>query len=233
MPPPIKKWRAPPGFRLVLASGSPRRARLLRKAGIDFDVVVPKVDEKEGAELPHLTAAELALNNASLKARVVSARHPESWVLGADTVVVFEGRTIGKPTTMKEAREIFDLLNGKTHRVITAVFFIRERPFHQMPFYDVSHVTFNRLTARERDEYLKAINPLDKAGAYSAQEQTEKLIEKVEGSFSNVVGLPIERLIEVLDRVSRHSSGMLRKPGKLGWPVSRGVRNPYSMRSIL
>jgi nucleoside triphosphate pyrophosphatase len=219
MPPPPKKSKyetqkikPAPDIRIILASESPRREKLLREAGVNFRVIAPKVDEKEGADAPHLTPAEIALNNAVLKARNISARYPEEWVLAADTVVVLEGQVIGKPVNMSHAREIIDRLNGRTHQVITAVFFMRERPFHQVPFYDISKVTFHRLTPSLRDLYLESIDPLDKAGAYAVQEKSDALIKKIEGSRTNVMGLPLEKLMEVLDRVQRHSSGSMPKP---------------------
>ena len=204
-----QKIKPAPNIRVILASVSPRREKLLREAGVDFRIVAPQIDEKEGSDMPHLTPAEMALNNAFLKARAVSARHPDEWVLGADTVVVLEGQLIGKPVNMSHAREIIDRLSGRTHQVITAVFFMRERPFHQVPFYDVSKVTFHRLTPRQRDLYLESIDPMDKAGAYAVQEKSDLLIKQIEGSRTNVMGLPLEKLMEVLDRVQRHSSNRM------------------------
>ena len=209
-----RKIKPPPNIRLILASVSPRREKLLREVGIEFEVVAPEVDEKEGSDTPHLTPAEMALNNAFLKARAVSARYPDEWVLAADTVVVLEGQIIGKPVNMAHAREIIDRLSGRTHQVITAVFFMRERPFHQVPFYEVSKVVFHRLTPKQRDLYLESIDPMDKAGAYAVQEKSDLLIKKIEGSRTNVMGLPLEKLMEVLDRVKRHSSGHLPIPGR-------------------
>jgi septum formation protein len=163
----------------------------------------------------------------------VSSKRPESWVLGADTVVVIQGTLLGKPGSMDEARDIFDQLNGKTHRVVTAVFLMRERPFHQMPFYDVSHVTFHKLTDRERDEYLAAIDPFDKAGAYAVQDRAEKVIKEIQGSVTNVMGLPMEKLTEVLERITRHSSSKMPRPGGYGYGSSprSSLRSPYMLKS--
>jgi septum formation protein len=107
MPPPPKskakaitqKIKPAPDIRIILASESPRRQQLLKEAGVQFRVMPPEIDEKEGSDAPHLTPAEIALNNAFLKARKISARHPEEWVLAADTVVILEGQIIGKPVT--------------------------------------------------------------------------------------------------------------------------------------
>ncbi len=209
----MQRIKPPPNIRVILASVSPRREQLLREAGIEFQVVAPEVDEKEGADVPHLTPAEMALNNAFLKARAVSARHPEEWVLAADTVVVLDGQVIGKPVNMSHAREIIDRLSGRMHEVITAVFLMRSNPFHQVPFYDVSKVVFRRVTPKQRDLYLESIDPMDKAGAYAVQEKSDLLIKKIDGSRTNVMGLPLERLMEILERVQRHSSG--------GWPMPR------------
>jgi septum formation protein len=207
-----QKIKPAPDIRVILASVSPRREKLLREAGVNFRVVAPKIDEMEGSDSPHLTPAEIALNNAFLKARAVSRRFPDEWVLGADTVVVLEGQLIGKPVNMSHAREIIDRLSGRMHSVITAVFFMRERPFHQVPFFDISKVTFHRLSPRQRDLYLESIDPMDKAGAYAVQEKSDLLIKQIEGSRTNVMGLPLEKLMEVLDRVQRHSSGVMPTP---------------------
>ena len=91
---------------------------------------------------------------------------------------------------------------------------MRERPFHQVPFYDVSKVVFHRLTPKQRDLYLESIDPMDKAGAYAVQEKSDLLIKKIEGSRTNVMGLPLEKLMEVLDRVKRHSSASLPIPNR-------------------
>ena len=202
---PTAKFGMLEGLSLVLASASPRRARLLQQAGIDFRVIEPKVEEKMAESCPFFTPAELALNNAYLKACQVAASHPSEWVLAADTVVVIQGEILGKPRDLEHARRMFELLNGKTHQVITAVFILRGDPFHQLPFYEMSRVTFNKLAARDRDRYLEAIDPLDKAGAYAVQEKHDLLIEKIEGSFSNVMGLPLEKLLDVLPRLQRHT----------------------------
>lgn len=206
MVPSLESFRAPPGLSLVLASTSPRRCHLLEEVGIRFKVVPPEVEETEGDDAPHLTPAEIALNNAFRKARAVSHRYPDQWVIGVDTIVVYQGRVIGKPRDIAHARDILDLLNGRKHEVISAVFCIREQPFHQMPFYDVSRVTFRRLSDSERDGYLERIDPFDKAGAYAVQEETDFIIEKIEGSRSNVMGLPVEKLMEVLTRIQKHTS---------------------------
>ena len=185
---------APP---LILASGSPRRAELLRERGVAFEVVTGAVDELDGETASHLTPTELALENARLKAEGVAQRFPARWVLGADTVVALEGRLFGKPASIDEAGDFLRALSGRTHEVITGCFLCGpggER--HRM--HDVSRVVFRVLSEEMILRYLDAVHVLDKAGGYALQEKGEWIIERVEGSRDNVVGLPTEKLAELL-----------------------------------
>jgi septum formation protein len=178
---------------LVLASSSPRRADLLASAGITFEVCAPQVHEHIEGSLP---PRDLCLANARLKARAVAAQHPDRHVLAADTVVTLDNATLGKPPSRETARRMLELLAGKTHEVLTGVRL--ESGNHAVEFIESTKVCFRPANAIDFDAYLARINPLDKAGAYAAQEDDGALIESIEGSFSNVVGLPVERLIETL-----------------------------------
>jgi len=176
---------------LLLASASPRRIALLEEAGIFCEVVGTDVTELRAPDAPNLDAAQLAEVNATLKAR--AGWQPDHWVLGADTVVALEGRVFGKPATLREARETLRALSGKTHEVITACALLGARGGDEL-FHDVSHVTFRELSDETITKYLAAVPVLDKAGAYGLQEQGEMLVDRVEGSRANVIGLPVERL---------------------------------------
>ena len=177
--------------RLILASASPRRAELLRKLGLRFRVV-----PSDASEVRHeqLTARELSQLNAYRKARAVAKKIPDALVLGADTLVCFGTRLFGKPTNLDEAERMIAQLQGRTHQVVTGVCLIHLRRFRQKIFAETTDVTFRPLDRKQIRYYLKAIHPLDKAGAYAIQVRGDLIVEKVVGSFSNVVGLPVERL---------------------------------------
>ncbi len=178
---------------LILASASPRRSALLREHRHEFEVRVPRgVTEIAPA---HLSPGETVLANARAKARAALAQlapGENAVVLGVDTEVFFEGRVLGKPPDMHDASAMLRRLNGRTHEVYSGVWIAgRER---ERGFIEVTGVRFHRRTNAELRRYLARIHPLDKAGAYAAQEDRGEMIAAVEGSFSNVIGLPMERL---------------------------------------
>ena len=177
--------------RLILASASPRRADLLRELGLKFRVVPSSAPE---ARHEQLTARELTQLNAYRKARAVAKKIPDALVLGADTMVCFGTRLFGKPASLDEAERMISQLQGRTHQVVTGVCLIHLRRFRQKIFAETTEVTFRPLDRKQIRYYLKAIHPLDKAGGYAIQLKSDLIVEKVAGSFSNVVGLPVERL---------------------------------------
>jgi septum formation protein len=176
---------------LILASASPRRAELLRQLGVAFQIAPAHVREIEGK---HLSAGETARLNAWRKARAAARQHPGAVVLGADTVVALGGALFGKPATLDEAEQILLTLQGRTHRVVTGVCLLCRRTRRQKIFSEETVVTFRRLTRAQIRSYHAQVNPLDKAGAYGIQEKGAMLVEDLAGSFSNVMGLPLERL---------------------------------------
>ena len=180
------------GTLLVLASTSPRRFDLMTEAGLRFTVVPAEVEEVHDEAVP---VAELTRQNAALKADWVAVRHPEAWVIGADTLVSIDGQALGKPADLAEARRMLKQLAGRTHVVGTAVCLIQSATRQRREFLEQTLVTFRPLGDEEIGHYLTLINPLDKAGSYAAQEHGEVIIEQVEGAYSNVVGLPMERLL--------------------------------------
>jgi septum formation protein len=176
---------------LILASASPRRAQLIRQLPWDFQIVPSAAPE---VEADYLSAGELAQINAYRKARAISKKHPDTVVVGVDTVVAVGEKTLGKPATLAEARDMLETLAGRTHQVITGVCLIHLRPHRQKVFTEQTAVTFRALTADQIRKYHSQVNPLDKAGGYAIQENGEAIVESISGSFSNVVGLPLERL---------------------------------------
>lgn len=183
--------------RLILASASPRRVDLLRELKLEFQVVPSRAPE---LHTENLTARELAQINAYRKARTVAKDFPDTLVLGADTLVFLGTELFGKPTNLEEARTMLERLQGRTHEVVTGVCLIHLRDHQQRVFAEVTRVTFHELGAPTLDAYLSAVNPLDKAGGYAIQEYGELLVKEIAGSYSNVIGLPMERLKLELDR---------------------------------
>jgi septum formation protein len=167
----------------------------MTEAGYDFEIIAANVDEihEERATLHELTMA-----NAAAKARFIAAQHPERLVIGADTLVAIDGCALTKPADMAEARGMIARLAGRTHEVCTSVALVCVAADVDRCFEVVTRVTFKALHEAERDEYLTLINPLDKAGGYAAQEHGDRIIAAVEGSWTNVVGLPMEALEESL-----------------------------------
>ncbi len=197
-----RRGRKNPGI-LVLASASPRRSQLLREAGINFRVhpaAIRELDQLHRERGRPLPPRQIALRNARLKALTVARCFPRHCVLGADTVVVLGRKIFGKPSNRHEAETMLNCLNGRTHRVITAFCLCRGKTLRCLVAV-TSRVTLKRLTRRQIRVYLRLINPLDKAGAYAAQEHGDRIIRKVEGSWSNVVGLPMERLLREMRKL--------------------------------
>jgi septum formation protein len=176
---------------LILASASPRRSELLRQIGVEFSVVTSDTPEIHDGEL---TAREISQVNAYRKARNVAKKHPDALVLGADTLVFIETLLLGKPGSLEHAYQMLEQLQGRTHEVVTAVCLLNLRNHRQRIFTEVTNVTFRPLDAVKIRRYLTKVNPLDKAGAYAIQEEGDLIVEKIAGSYTNVVGLPVERL---------------------------------------
>jgi len=181
---------------LILASASPRRSELLRQLRPRFQVVPSPVAETRGG---HWSAGELARINACRKARAVSQQFPCALVIGVDTLVALGASIFGKPRTRAEARDMLAFLQGRTHQVTTGVCLICWRARRQEVFSEQTDVTFRPLTEAQIRRYHRAVNPLDKAGAYGIQENGGELVESISGSFTNVVGLPLEKLGAELD----------------------------------
>jgi septum formation protein len=180
---------------LILASASPRRLQLLADAGFAVQAVPANVPEELLPDEPPPVAANRL---ACIKAECISSRYPEHMVLGADTIVVCGKHILGKPQSMREAAEMLQMLSGKEHEVLTGVALRRQKPALALSWVSRTAVQFRTLTASEVKEYLARVNPLDKAGAYAIQEEGERIIESIRGSRSNVVGLPIEEVIQKL-----------------------------------
>jgi septum formation protein len=182
--------------RFILASGSPRRRDLLAEAGFDFEVMAPAVAETVSRSL---TVRELAVGNATRKALEIARLFPDAVVLGADTLVALRGEVIGKPADLVAATKTLQRLSGQSHEVWTAVCICHLGGKRRHTFHDMSRVRFRPLTDKLIAEYFNKVNPLDKAGAYAAQgESGREIIARIEGSVSNVIGLPMEKTSRAL-----------------------------------
>ena len=182
---------------MILASASPRRRRLLAEYGYAFTVQPADVEEEMP---PGLNAAEITLFNAQKKALHVAEQNPYELVLGVDTVVAFEGEVLGKPVDMEEAFAMLSRLNGRVHEVYSALWLVRKEPAKNRALVEVSRVRFRTLDEPALRRYLTRIHPLDKAGAYAAQDESaESIVESIEGSRTNVIGLPMEALGKLLE----------------------------------
>lgn len=181
--------------RLVLASASPRRRDLLMAAGFEVVVRPAEVEELTGG----LAARDLVLANAELKALAVAAHAQGDLVLGADTIVVLDGEILGKPRDLSHAAEMLGRLGGRTHEVLTGVCMLRGGEVTRCSFVESTRVAFRVLDEATIEAYLADINPLDKAGSYAAQEDRGRLIEQIEGSMENVIGLPVARVLAAIE----------------------------------
>jgi septum formation protein len=185
-------------MRLILASASPRRAELLRAAGIEFEVHPAHVDERVlGDEVPDAYVRRVAEG----KARAVHERFARGLVLAADTTVVADRHLLGKPVDVEDARRMLQLLSGRVHDVITAVTVIGPDQLVDTRA-EVTTVEFARLTDEEIDWYVTSGEPMDKAGAYAIQGLASRFVTRIGGSYSNVVGLPVALVYQMLNRPS-------------------------------
>ena len=179
----------------ILASASPRRRELLQQIDASFEVKVSSVEEVTGG---NLAPAEIVVENAVRKAKAVAEAFPGDAVLGADTIVFLDGRVYGKPKDGEEAKAMLRALAGREHEVATGIAWVHAGEV----FTDVetTRVFFAPLTEEAIDAYVKTGEPLDKAGAYAIQGRAAQFIESIEGSFSNVVGLPLYAVCRLAGR---------------------------------
>ncbi len=186
---------ATPPSRLILASGSPRRRELLERAGLSFEVIVADIDE---TPLPHEAGRAYVERLARQKAFEVTRRNPApALVLAADTSVVVDGDILAKPHDAVQARAMLGRLSGRAHHVLTAV--ALDGPFQASQVVETS-VFFRQLTPEAIRWYVDTREPMDKAGAYGIQGIGAMWVEKIEGSVTNVIGLPLAETLELLQR---------------------------------
>ncbi len=185
--------------RIILASASPRRKELLSQTHLQFIVIKPQINEQD-LHLEKSEPAEYAKKAALAKARDVAKRYPDALVIGADTVVDFNGRTIGKPLDAKDAERITRLLFSAPHKVITALAVVRIRDGIEVVEADTTIIFPKKLSQKDIAEHINTGSWRDKAGAYAIRQPADPFIERIEGSLTNVMGLPMEMLEQLLKR---------------------------------
>lgn len=188
---------------LVLASQSPRRVQLMREAGLEFETLVCDIEEAHDAAL---TPEQLTLENALRKAACGAQLRPDAWVIGADTLVYVDGHPLGKPRDRDEALAMMRRLSGREHEVCTGVAIASDGGRSWHGFHVVTEVGFKTLSDAVIGEYHREVNPLDKAGAYGIQERADLILDHCRGSWTNVMGLPMERLLEELRELSARAA---------------------------
>ena len=184
---------------LILASKSPRRKELLEKCGIPFTVEAAEIDETLNEDLP-LTEAIQDLSRR--KAEAILKIHPDSVILGSDTIVVIDGKILGKPKDHDEAKQMLRELSGRSHQVITG--FCLLSSLHCHTEVSVSEVYFTEMTEEEIDAYVATGEADDKAGAYGIQGLAGKFITKIEGDYYTIVGLPLSQVYQELKNLSNY-----------------------------
>lgn len=183
---------------VILASASPRRVELLSGLGLTFTVMPSGADETyRSGEKPGVHVRRIS----RAKAQAVAALHPEAWVLGADTIVVVDGEVLGKPRDREDARRMLHLLSGREHYVYTGFTMIRKATFALYGKIVRSTVVFKPIEEDEMEWYIHTNEPYDKAGGYAVQEKGGLFVRRIRGSYSNVIGLPVSEVFEVLKKI--------------------------------
>ena len=187
---------SPIGKKIILASASPRRRELLQQIGVTFTVITADIDETPH---PNENPVRYTLRLAEEKARTILAGNLNSIVIGADTTVLVDGQILGKTTDTADAERMLTLLQGRTHQVITGIAVLSETQTELAA--ETTDVTFAAMSDTAIRAYIATGEPMDKAGAYGLQGRAARYIPRIEGDYSNVVGLPLARLATLLDKV--------------------------------
>jgi septum formation protein len=182
---------------LILASGSPRRKALLRDLGLSFKTIPADITEIPDLDEP---PSNFAKRMAREKAGLIARLHPEKWVLGADTVVALNDKMYGKPKNDRQAMAFLQDLSGKTHQVITGFCLCHQKNRITFAKSVRTQVTFRSLSRQEITWYIRTEEPQDKAGAYAIQGKGAFCVQKIRGSYTNVVGLPVSEVLEALEK---------------------------------
>lgn len=187
--------------KIILASASPRRKELLKQIGIEHDVIVSDIDESRPCkQSPKLYVESLATMKAKAVAQDLKYKKEDILVIGADTIVVLDNEILGKPKDSQDAKNMLGILSGKMHTVYTGVSIVNANNNYIESFVEGTKVYFREMTSKEIDDYVSTKEPLDKAGSYGIQGRGGVFIEKIEGDYFTVMGLPICKLYETLQK---------------------------------
>lgn len=188
-------------MKIILASKSPRRKQILEEHGYEVVVDISKMDEKS---VHKENIEELVMEIAKRKADIVAKRHPDSIIVAADTLVYFEGQELGQQETDSQAEETMKRLLGKTHKVISGLYVINTANNKIVQDIDISYVTLRNVSKEELKEYIESGLYKGKAGAYNIDDpEFKSFVEKVDGSYTNIMGLPIEKVEKMIETVKR------------------------------
>lgn len=185
-------------MKLVLASASPRRAELLSQVGITYEVIKPELEEKPD---PGKNPCDIALALAEEKARSVAQKLDRGVVLAADTLVVYRGELMGKPVDQDDARRMLRLLSGSRHEVITGLVLLDSASGLMEKDYAITTVWMRSISEVEIDDYVEGGEPLDKAGGYGIQGRAALFVDRIDGCYFNVVGLPLSLLYDMMQKL--------------------------------
>jgi septum formation protein len=182
-------------IKIILASGSPRRKQILEQVGLNFTVEVSDYEEKP---IPGISPFEFVEKLSLEKAKAVAKNHKDAIIIGADTTVVIDNQILGKPKTKEEAKEMLRKLSGNTHLVFTGFTVIDIRNNKIITKHVITKIKFKNLSDEEIAGYVETGEPMDKAGAYGVQDRGALFVEHIEGDYSNITGLPIVNIFEIL-----------------------------------
>lgn len=189
--------------KLILASTSPRRKELMTKAGIIFDIIAPQFDESMINKIFSYEKIEAIAKNKCES--VVKYIKTPAIIISADTVVIYKNTVMGKPKDFEDAYNMLSCLNGRTHKVVTAICIINTENNKKIIKSDTSAVTFNKISDFELKNYINEYQPYDKAGSYGIQELDEHFVKEIKGEYDNIVGMPIKMLIKMLKEVNNET----------------------------
>ena len=190
-------------MRIILASGSPRRKELLTKIYKTFEIITSDADENINSSHPGEIVEELAHRKArAVYDELESEQGEEYLIIGADTIVYYDGEVLGKPADEEEAKSMISMLSERTHQVYTGVCLIAKTggKEQEIRFHDVTNVTFSTIDRFDIEEYVRSGGPMDKAGAYGIQDNFAKHVKKIDGDYNNVVGLPVAKIYDILKK---------------------------------
>lgn len=182
---------------IYLASRSPRRRMLLKKMKVTFQSMNPNISE----DIKEQNPKRLAIKLAEQKVMSIEQKIRKGIIIGVDTIVVINDRILGKPGNRQEARKILNLLNGKTHKVISGIFVLKKPEYQFFKGSECTRVKFRKISKNEMKKYIESKEPYDKAGAYGIQSKGGSFVKKIEGCYYNVVGLPITKLLIALREI--------------------------------